>query len=130
MPQAARRNGLLHDFRDALPVHLRLVKRPLWERKLRSAFRRRSVVWLMGVRRVGETVLARALSRFEYLDCELPRVRRKLDDPGRFLGSLDRRAAVVLDAMRRLQDPAALLRIAVDHQPPGRRARRGLQCGS
>lgn len=41
------------------------VKRPFREGRLWSAFRRRSVVWLMGVRRVGKTVLARSLPRFE-----------------------------------------------------------------
>ncbi len=94
-----------------------MVTRPYWEQKLRSAFRRRSVVWLMGVRRVGKTVLARSLEGFEYLDCELPRVRRMLDDPEGFLGSLGRKGAVVLDEVHRLQDPAALLKIAADHFP-------------
>ncbi len=94
-----------------------MVKRPFWERRLGSAFRRRSVVWLMGVRRVGKTVLARSLPGFEYLDCELPRVRRLLDDPEAFLRSLGRRGAVVLDEVHRLQDPAAVLKIAADHFP-------------
>jgi predicted AAA+ superfamily ATPase len=71
----------------------------------------------MGVRRVGKTVLARSLPGFEYLDCELPRVRRLLDDPESFLGSLGRRAAVVLDEVHRLQDPAGILKIAADHFP-------------
>ncbi len=94
-----------------------MVRRLFWEQKLRSAFRRRSVVWLMGVRRVGKTVLARSLAGFEYLDCELPRVRRMLDDPEGFLGSLSRRGAVVLDEVHRLQDPATVLKIAADHFP-------------
>jgi uncharacterized protein len=89
-----------------------MVKRVYWERRLRSAFGRRSVVWLMGVRRVGKTVLARSLPGFEYLDCELPRVRRLLDDPESFLRGLGRRGAVVLDEVHRLQDPAAVLKIA------------------
>ena len=92
-----------------------MVKRPYWEKRLISSFRLRSVVWLMGVRRVGKTVLARSLPGFEYLDCELPRVRRLLDDPEAFLKSLGRRGAVVLDEVHRLQDPAAVLKIAADH---------------
>jgi hypothetical protein len=51
-----------------------MVKTPHWEERLRSALRRRSAVWLMGARRVGNTVPARSLPGFEYLDCELPRV--------------------------------------------------------
>lgn len=89
----------------------------MWEQKVRAAFRRRSIVWLMGVRRVGKTVLARSLPGFEYLDCELPRVRRMLDDPESFLGGLGRKGAVVLDEVHRLPDPAALLKIAADHFP-------------
>jgi hypothetical protein len=94
-----------------------MVRRLFWEKRLRSAFRRRSVVWLMGVRRVGKTVLARSLPRFDYLDCELPRARRLLDDPESFLGSLGPRGAIVLDEVHRLQDPAAVLKIAADHYP-------------
>jgi predicted AAA+ superfamily ATPase len=71
----------------------------------------------MGVRRVGKTVLARSLPGFEHLDCELPRVRRRLDDPEGFLGGLGRKGAVVLDEIHRLQDPAAVLKIAADHFP-------------
>ena len=94
-----------------------MVKRPYWEKRLITSFRLRSVVWLTGVRRVGKTVLARSLPGFEYLDCELPRVRRLLDDPEAFLKSLGRRGAVVLDEVHRLQDPAAVLKIAADHFP-------------
>ena len=64
---------------------------------------------------MGKTVLAQSLPGFEYLDCELPRVRRLLDDPEGFLGSLGRMGAVVLDEVHRLQDPAAVLKIAADH---------------
>ncbi len=71
----------------------------------------------MGVRRVGKTVLARSMSGFEYLDCELPRVRRLLDDPETFLESFGRKGAVVLDEVHRLHDPAAVLKIAADHFP-------------
>ncbi|MBI3450391.1 MAG: ATP-binding protein [Acidobacteria bacterium] len=94
-----------------------MVKRPFWERRIRSAFRRRSVVWLMGVRRAGKTVLAGSLPGFEYLDCELPRVRRLMDDPEGFLAGLRGRRAIVLDEVHRLQDPAAVLKIAADHFP-------------
>jgi predicted AAA+ superfamily ATPase len=94
-----------------------MVERPFWLSRFRTAFARRHLVWLMGVRRAGKTVLAQSLPRFEYLDCELPRVRRQLDDPEGFLASLDRRAAVVLDEVHRLPDPASVLKIAADHFP-------------
>ena len=60
--------------------------------------------------------LARSLPGIEYLDCELPRVRRELADPESFLGAMDGKA-VVLDEIHRLDDPAQLLKIAADHFP-------------
>ncbi len=91
-----------------------MVDRSAWRRKLEQAFRRRNVVWLMGVRRSGKTVLGRSLPRSEYLDCELPRVRRMLEDPEAFLAER-RGRRIVLDEVHRLSDPAAILKIAADH---------------
>lgn len=43
-----------------------MYARPFGTDKVRSAWQRRSVVWLKGVRRVGKTVLARSLADVEY----------------------------------------------------------------
>jgi hypothetical protein len=83
---------------------------------IENAWRRRSVVWLSGVRRAGKTVLCRTLPEVDYLDCELPRVRRMLEDPESFLAER-RGKRVVLDEVHRLRDPAELLKIASDHFP-------------
>jgi len=91
-------------------------KRRFWLESLDAAWRRRSVVWLSGVRRSGKTTLAQALPGAEYFDCELPRVRRELADPEAFLAGL-RGKPVVLDEIHRLGDPAQLLKIAADHFP-------------
>ncbi len=91
-------------------------KRRFWLEALDAAWRRRSVVWLSGVRRSGKTTLARSLPGAEYFDCELPRVRRELADPEAFLAGL-RGNTVVLDEIHRLGDPAQLLKIAADHFP-------------
>lgn len=88
--------------------------RPFWLGKLSDAWRERSVVWLMGVRRAGKTVLAQAVSNSEYLDCELPSVRRQLTDPESFLKER-RGTTVVLDEIHRLPDAAELLKVAADH---------------
>lgn len=41
---------------------------------------------MTGVRRVGKTTLARSLPEAAYFDCELPRVRRMIEeDPEGFL---------------------------------------------
>jgi predicted AAA+ superfamily ATPase len=93
-----------------------MYSRPFWVAKVLSAWQRRSVVWLKGVRRVGKTVLARSLPDVEYFDCELPRVRREMEDAEGFLRELAGRT-VVLDEVHRLAAPSELLKIAADHFP-------------
>lgn len=90
--------------------------RSFWLGMLASAWKRRSVVWLSGVRRTGKTTLARSLPSVEYFDCELPSVRRELADPETVLEGL-RGKTVVLDEIHRLSDPAQLLKLAADHFP-------------
>jgi hypothetical protein len=70
----------------------------------------------MGVRRVGKSVLCQTLPDVDYYDCELPRVRRRLDDPQAFWGD-HRGKRVVLDEVHRLPNPSELLKIAADHFP-------------
>ncbi len=91
-------------------------RRQYWLDRLEDAWRRRSVVWLAGVRRVGKTVLCQSLAGVEYFDCELPSVRRQLRDPESFLDGL-RGKRIVLDEAHRLPDPARVLKIAADHYP-------------
>ncbi|MEQ1634119.1 MAG: ATP-binding protein [Planctomycetota bacterium] len=90
--------------------------RPSWVTRIESAWARRNVLWLMGVRRVGKTVLAKGLADATYFDCELPSTRRQTEDPERFLAGLDQ-GRIVLDEIHRLDDPAQLLKIAADHFP-------------
>ena len=93
-----------------------MVDRQFWRSRIENAWKRRSVVWLSGVRRVGKTCLCQTLSDIEYFDCELPRVRRLMEDPQEFLDSVgDRR--IVLDEIHRLPNPSELLKIAADHYP-------------
>ena len=96
-----------------------MLKRPFWLARLTLAWRERSVVWLMGARRAGKTVLAQSVPNSEYLDCELPSVRRQLDDHESFLAER-RGATVVLDEIHRLPDAAQLLKLAADHFPTTR----------
>lgn len=93
-----------------------MFDRQFWVDRIEAAWRRRSLVWLVGVRRAGKTVLCRSLDDIEYLDCELPSVRRTLADPEAFLRSV-RGKRVVLDEVHRLSDPSELLKIAADHFP-------------
>lgn len=73
----------------------------------------------MGVRRVGKSVLCQSLPDREYFDCELPRIRRLLEDPESFLRQ-HRGERVVLDEVHRLPNPSELLKIAADHFPTTR----------
>ena len=90
--------------------------RRFWLDSLAAAWRTRPVVWLSGVRRSGKTTLARALAKAEYLDCELPSVRRRLAQPESFLQA-QRGRTVVLDEVHRLRNPSELLKLAADHFP-------------
>ena len=87
-----------------------------WQKLIEKAWRQRTVVWLAGVRRVGETCLCKSLSNATYFDCELPRVRRMMEDPQSFLDGLAGRR-VILDEVHRLGNPSELLKIAADHYP-------------
>lgn len=93
-----------------------IVRRHFWLGCIANAWRSRSVVWLAGVRRVGKTFLCQSLDDVEYFDCELPRVRRQMEDPEGFLDAL-RGRRVVLDEVHRLANPSELLKIAADHFP-------------
>jgi uncharacterized protein len=93
-----------------------MVTRRFWLDRLAAAWSRRSVVWLVGARRVGKTCLARALSDSLYLDCELPSVRRQIQDPEAFLSAV-RGRTLVFDEVHRLDNPSELLKIAADHFP-------------
>lgn len=96
-----------------------MLRRTFWESHLEAAWADRTVVWLAGVRRSGKTTLCRSLPDVVYYDCELPRVRRALEDPEAFLADHAGRR-VVLDEVHRLDNPSELLKIAADHFPATR----------
>jgi uncharacterized protein len=93
-----------------------MIHRRFWQHLLEHAWRERSVIWLSGVRRVGKTCLCQSLPHIEYFDCELPRVRRMIEDPEGFFDGL-RNRSIVLDEIHRLQNPSEPLKIAADHYP-------------
>ncbi len=93
-----------------------MVQRHFWQNRIEQAWKRHSVVWLSGVRRVGKTTLCRSIPDIEYFDCELPRTRAMMGDPESFLHDLDGKR-VVLDEIHRLENPSELLKIAADYFP-------------
>jgi hypothetical protein len=91
-----------------------MVQRRFWQELLERAWKRRTVLWLHGVRRAGKTVLCQSLPQIEYFDCELPSARRMMEDPEAFLDGL-RGKRVILDEIHRLANPSELLKIAADY---------------
>lgn len=96
-----------------------MYSRTFWIDLLESAWTEKPIVWLSGVRRVGKTSLCRTLEGIEYFDCELPSVRRALEDPEAFLKAVSGRR-IVLDEVHRLGNPSEFLKIAADHFPATR----------
>ncbi len=94
-----------------------MIYRPLWIRRIQQAWKKRPIVWLSGVRRVGKTTLAKMFPRAIYQNCDLPSVARRLIDPEPFFDSLDVGTIVIFDEIHHLEDPSRLLKIAADAYP-------------
>jgi hypothetical protein len=94
-----------------------VTERPYWLERIRAAWRKRPIVWLAGVRRVGKTTLARMLPEAVYLNCDLPSVERRLEDPEAFYRSQAEGSTIVLDEAHRLKDPSRTLKVASDAFP-------------
>ncbi|MCF7799650.1 AAA family ATPase [Candidatus Babeliales bacterium] len=93
-----------------------LIKRIFWQKMIQQAWTERSVIWLMGVRRVGKTSLCQSIENIEYFDCESPKTRQLLVDPEVFLENHQNKY-VALDEIHRLDNPSELLKLAADHYP-------------
>lgn len=99
-----------------MQYYLHMVARQFWLEQVENNWKKRSILWLSGVRRVGKTCLCQSLEEVTYLDCELPSARKALEDPEAFLDSQKGRR-IVLDEIHRLQNPSEILKIAADHYP-------------
>ncbi|MDX2347145.1 MAG: DUF4143 domain-containing protein [Legionella sp.] len=93
-----------------------MINRAFWLNKIELAWKKRTVIWFPGVRRAGKTSICKSIPDCEYFDCELPRIRRMMEDPEDFLNGL-RDKRIVLDEIHRLHNPSELLKIAADHYP-------------
>jgi len=94
-----------------------MVERFFWVNKIYQAWESRPIVWLSGVRRVGKTSIAKMLPEATYLNCDLPSVVRRLEDPESFFKSSGNDGIIIFDEIHRLADPSNLLKIAADEYP-------------
>jgi len=93
-----------------------MIERAIWKNRLAAAWRRASIVWLAGPRRVGKTVLAKSLPDTEFFDCDLPSTADRVRDPESFFRAVKGRC-IVLDEVHQLPDPSRLLKIGADSFP-------------
>lgn len=94
-----------------------MIIRPFWIEKLKNAWKKRPVIWLSGARRTGKTTLTKMIGDVLYLNCELPSVNRRLEDPESFYGSISSGTIIVFDEIHRLDDPSRVLKIGSDEYP-------------
>ncbi|MBI9037082.1 MAG: ATP-binding protein [Bacteroidales bacterium] len=94
-----------------------MIDRPFWILKIENAWKKRSIVWLSGVRRVGKTVISKMLPNANYFNCDLPSVMHRLEDPELFYQSFPNDSIIIFDEIHRINDPSKLLKIAADEFP-------------
>ncbi len=94
-----------------------MVKREFWIRRVEEAWKKRSIVWLYGVRRVGKTSLCLSLDDIIYYDCERGQVRDQLENNYEHFLQIHKGKRVALDEIHKLENPSELLKVAADHYP-------------
>lgn len=90
-----------------------MIKRTFWIRKTEEFLKKRNIIWLFGVRRAGKTFLCKSIPDIVYFDCEIPEVRRQIEDE-LFLKNVKGKI-IALDEIHKTKDPAQILKIAADY---------------
>ena len=91
-----------------------MIVRPIWLKQLERAWEKRPLIWLSGVRRSGKTTLCKMLPDAVYLNCDLPSVRRQLENPEYLYRNLAPGTTLILDEIHRINDPSLVLKIGTD----------------
>jgi uncharacterized protein len=94
-----------------------VIVRPFWIQHLNQAWKKRSLIWLSGVRRSGKTTLCKMIPGSVFMNCDLPSVSRQLENPEYFYNNQPAGVTVIFDEIHRLQDPSLILKIAADEFP-------------
>lgn len=93
-----------------------MIKRTYWSQRVTSLLQEKNILYLCGVHSIGKTTLCQSFPDAIYWDCELPRVRRQLEDPEVFFHQYPNQL-LILDEIHRLSHPSEILKIAADHFP-------------
>ncbi len=90
--------------------------RKIWVDKIRRAWKKRSLVWLSGVRRVGKTTLTKSFQNAVYINCDLPSSHEILEDPEFFYKNISS-GIIIFDEIHQLNNPSMVLKIGTDVFP-------------
>ena len=90
-----------------------MVNRTYWLNLINFCFKKRNIIWLHGVRRIGKTFLCKSIKGINYFDCEIPAVRREVEDEN-FL-EYNKNKIIALDEIHRLHIPHQILKLAADY---------------
>lgn len=93
-----------------------MVNRDFWQKEIESAWRKKPIIWLSGVRRVGKTYLCKSISKVEHFDLEVSSIRQMVSDYETFFSKV-RKKKIILDEIHKLQNPSEVLKVAHDHYP-------------
>lgn len=91
-----------------------MIIRKIWLDKLEEGWKKRSLIWLSGVRRSGKTTLSRMIPDAIYMNCDLPSVQRQLENPEFFFSNHPDGSTVIFDEIHRLKNPDQVLKIGTD----------------
>lgn len=94
-----------------------MINRPFWLNQINKAWEIRPLLWLSGVRRSGKTTLCKMVPDATYLNCDLPSVKRRLDNPEYLYANMSPGSTVIFDEIHRVQDPSLVLKIGTDEYP-------------
>jgi predicted AAA+ superfamily ATPase len=86
------------------------IPRPFWENILQNSWKKRSILWLAGVRRSGKTTLSKSLSDFNYFNCDDSDIQSQLKNPKYFLNSIKTKG-IVFDEIHQLGNATQVLKI-------------------
>jgi predicted AAA+ superfamily ATPase len=87
-----------------------MFPRPFWISRIESAWLKRPIVRLSGVRRVGKTTLCSQVPNTVYINCDLPSEVRRMADPELFLERFPKGSRIILDEIHQIN--AAIANIA------------------